>query len=153
MGIHNQFLYNEDVTWDRWDIHNQQQAGAVLAIQRKCQKDPSSNAIHEGKGHHRKPVRGSGPQCQHGPKKHSISLCIQPRAEGETPEPPLLGHNKVRCAFQAPLPTRDLCGVRPLPPIGPLAISQGLPRTACKQRCPCRSRIQIGKISQTLGKE
>jgi hypothetical protein len=69
-------------------------------------------------------VRGSVPQCQNGSINHSISLCIQPRAEGETPKPPPLGYSKARCAVQAPLPKRDPCGVRPLPLIRPLAISQ-----------------------------
>ena len=65
---------------------------------------------------------------------HTNSLCIQQRAEGETPKPPLLGYIKARCTFQAPLLTRDRCGVRPLPPLRPLQSPDCQGQPACQTR-------------------
>jgi hypothetical protein len=112
---------DEDVTWDRREIHIQQQAGAVLVTTKKF---PEITIIKRHPGWQ----RASQETCE-GERSpvpawtnHSNSLCIQQRAEGETPKPPLLGYKKARCTFQAPLPTRDPCGVRPLPPLRPWTI-------------------------------
>ena len=98
---------DEDVTWDSWEIYIQQQAGAVLVTTEKL---PKGSIIKR----HPCRQRASQKTCEgerspmptwtiHSKKKKRYSLCIQQRAEGETPKPPLLGYNKARCAcaFQA----------------------------------------------------
>lgn len=117
----------------------------------------TSSITHScGKGHHRKPVRGSGPQCQHERKKHSKSPDIQQRAEGETPKPPPIGYHKDPLHLPGTVTNKGSKRCEATPPCQALDKSPDCPgRPACqrdsqdkRERHPMRTCASMDHVTE-----